>query len=238
MDRFRRQDAVSWCKRHKTRAGRMYGLMMDAFRDSQGEQQITRDARHSGAVTTTRMSYGDPKYLSFALRYSREQLNAALTMAELPEEYFLPTNVECLETPQEEIAREADEDRERLEAEAAHQRRANDYVAKMQAHMAVQNDADDEEEDDELEEDEELEEEELEASESPARVGTAAIPAAAGTATGSAASDGATADADAASEIAEIMREQHRREAKRETPPVQSPNVLARRRALARALAG
>jgi hypothetical protein len=164
-------------------------------------------------------------------------------MAELPEEYFLPTNVECLETPQEEIAREADEDRERLEAEAAHQRRANDYVAKMQAHMAVQNDADDEEEDDELEEDEELAEEELaeeelEASESPARVGTAAVPAAAGTAASPSASNGATADADAASEIAEILREQHRREAKRETPPVQSPNVLARRRALARALAG
>jgi hypothetical protein len=42
----------------------MYGLMMDAFRDSQGEQHITRDARHSGAVTTTRTSYGDPKYLA------------------------------------------------------------------------------------------------------------------------------------------------------------------------------
>jgi hypothetical protein len=223
-DQFRRQDAVASCKRHKIRAGRMFSTMMDAFRDSQGEEKLTRDSRSGGAVTITRMSHGDPKYLTVALRYSREQLNAALTLAELPDEYFVPVAVEVVEPTAAELAIEAEEDRERLDEEAAYRRRAMEYVEKM-AGNANDDDGDREEEDDA-------------ASVSPARVCTAATSAAAVTSADSSTTSGATPSADAASEVAEILREQHRREAKQKATPVHSASNVDQRRALARALAG
>jgi hypothetical protein len=190
--KFRRQHAVSACKRHEERAQRMYGRMMDAFRDSQGEEQKTRATLGGGSVTTTSTCHGDPKFLTTALRYSREQMNTALTVAKLPDEYFVPPEVEFVEPSAEELAREAAETNAGLQGE------------------------------------------------SPDRVCT--VPANASSISHllpGAASD-ATADADTASEVTAILAREQRRDAKRQTDPVQSGDrsVLARRRDLARALAG
>jgi hypothetical protein len=82
------------------------------------------------------------------------------------------------------------------------------------------------------------EDDDEEADESPARVCTVATSdALAATATSASASD-ANAAADAASEVAAILREQHRREAKSKTTPVQSTSTNARRRELGRLIAG
>jgi hypothetical protein len=229
MDRYRRQDAVASCKRHKVRAGRMYGRMMDAFRDSQGEQKRSREALSGGTVTTTIMSHGDPKYLTFALRYSKEQLNAALTLAKLPDEYFVPPDVEYVAPTEEEMKVEEEEGRELREEEEDLGRRASAYMQKMEDYMAQGGAfAENDEEDDE----------DFEADASPNEVCTAHSPAAPLSAASPAAASGATTDADAASEVADILRRQHRREAKRPTAPVQPRSLKDRRNQLARALAG
>ena len=104
MDRFRRQHAVAACRRHVSRAGRLFGRMMDAFRDSQGEERRTREGQ-GGVVATTRMCHGDPKFLDYALKYSREQRDATLEIAKLPDEYFLPMSLEFVEPTAEEPSR-------------------------------------------------------------------------------------------------------------------------------------
>jgi hypothetical protein len=225
MDRYRRQDAVASAKRHKVRAGRAYGRMMDAYRDSQGEQKRSRESLSGGTVTTTTYSHGDPKFLTMALKYSQQEYQAALTLAKLPDEYFVPPDVEYVAPTEAEMELEEEEGRElREEAEDLRQRanahfeQMKDYIAQRGAFAPV--------------------EEESVATASPKEVCTAAPPSLplSGSSPGDAIA--ATVDVDAASEVADILRQQQRREAKRSTTPVQPRSLKDRRKQLARALAG
>jgi hypothetical protein len=205
---FRRSDAVALGKRHQERAGRMYSRMMDSFRDSQGEQRHSIETKQ-GTVTQVRMCHGDPKYLTMALRYSREQFQTQLVLAKLPDEFFEPPEFELVEPSAEELAREAEEERQRLAAEEAHDRKLAAYVQQMQAHAMTA---------------------------SLARGSTAPLPPDPPVAKVNTAAAVASDDGDAASEVAAILNKQRKHDAKRKTSPVQPPPKQRAREELMSAL--
>jgi hypothetical protein len=232
-DRYRRQHAVAACKWHQTRSGRMYGRMMDAFRDSQGEERRSREV-DGRLVTTTRMNYGEGKYCTLALRYSREQRDAALLLARLGDEYFVPPDVEYVQPTEDELKLEAEEDRPRLQAEAEHSDKAKRYFADMAEYMSRSDEAEDDGE--ELDDDDFAPDEE---QASPGRVCAPETPAEPAAAATVAMPPRATAVDDGTLDVAEILRQQSRHDRRKKITPVQpTPANEEKRRALAAKLFG
>jgi hypothetical protein len=182
--------------------------MMDAFRDSQGEQRSVVETKQ-GTITQVRMCHGDPKYLTMALRYSREQFQTQLVLAKLPDEFFDPPEFELVEASPEELAREAEEERQRLATEAEGDRKLAAYMQQMQAHAMAgpltrgSTDA--------LRDD---------PPEAKVKTANAAV----------------SSDNDAASEVAAILRKHAAQDAKRKTAPVQPPPKQRAREELRSAL--
>jgi hypothetical protein len=231
-DRYRRQHAVAACKRYQSRAGRMFGRMMDAFRDSQGEETRTTDVE-GRLITTKRMNYGEGKYCTLALRYAREQRDAALFLAKLGDEYFVPPDAEYVAPTDEELMLEAEEDLPRLRAEAEHLEQAMEYGDGMAEYMARGDEADD---------DEELGPENFapeEDSEPPSRVCTPATPAPSAATVAMAAPPRATSLQEPTLDVAEIVRQQTRYDRRKKIAPVQPTSANEeKRRELAEQLFG
>jgi hypothetical protein len=232
--RNRRQDSVALCKFHKERSGRGYQILMDAWRHS-GERRT-----ECGAVTTTVKTPGDPKYLLQALRCSREQVNAALVLAKLPDEFFLPPeNIEVVEMTPQQIAREEEEEADRLVMEAEREAMVARKTKEFEMLAKLLREEEEEDDDEDEDEDEEDVEDEQEEDEPPVSVLTVPPAENAACAAPPAATASATSASDKGLDVAEIVRQQSRHDRRKKIAPVQPTAANEeKRRALAEKLFG